>query len=98
MKKIVIIILSVFIIAMVIWKVYDYYGNKSKYATGIYETDLNYIRNTNSSADRFISTLNEQLSENPESSVVLTKNLAQLIFKKLENLMIRNFTQWLKMF
>lgn len=85
MKKIVIIILSVFIIAMVIWKVYDYYGNKSKYATGIYETDLNYIRNTNSSADRFISTLNEQLSENPESSVVLTKLGAAYIQKARES-------------
>lgn len=84
MKKILIIVLSVFIVSLVTWKVYDYNSNKSKYATGVYETDLNYIRNTNSSADRFISTLKEQLSENPENSQILTKLGAAYIQKARE--------------
>ncbi|HMS65903.1 MAG TPA: tetratricopeptide repeat protein [Ignavibacteria bacterium] len=85
MKKTVIIFLSLLIIALVSWKIYDYKINRSEYSTGIYESDLNYIRNTNSSADRFITTLTEQLIENPDNSKTLTKLGAAYIQKARES-------------
>ena len=85
MKKITIIILSVLILTLVSWKVYDFKKNKSEYSKGIYESNLNYISNTNSSADRFISSLKEQLTENPGNSKLLTKLGAAYIQKARES-------------
>ncbi len=85
MKKITIIILSVLILTLVSWKVYDFSKIKSEYSKGIYESNLNYISNTNSSADRFISSLKEQLSDNPGNSKLLTKLGAAYIQKARES-------------
>lgn len=85
MKKITIITLSVLILTFVSWKVYDYSKSKSEYSKGIYESNLNYISNTNSSADRFISAIKEQLSENPGNSKLLTKLGAAYIQKARES-------------
>ena len=84
-KKIIIIVLSILVISAVSWKVYDYKTNTRNYSTGIYERDINYISNTNSSADRFITTLHEQLSENPDNSKLLTKLGAAYIQKARES-------------
>lgn len=84
-KKITIIVLSVLIIAAVAWKVYDYKTNTKNYSTGIYESEINYITNSNSSADKFITTLQEQLSSYPGNSKLLTKLGAAYIQKARES-------------
>jgi tetratricopeptide (TPR) repeat protein len=84
-KKITIIFLSVLIIAAVVWKVYDYKTNTKNYSTGIYESEINYITNSNSSADKFITTLQEQLSSYPGNSKLLTKLGAAYIQKARES-------------
>ncbi len=49
------------------------------------ESDLNYISNTNSSADKFITTLQEDLVNNPGNSKLLTKLGAAYIQKARES-------------
>ena len=85
MKKILILVLSVFVIGLVSWKIYDYKTNKSDYSAGLYEDRIGYQSNTNSSADRFISTLQEQLKESPDNSKLLTKLGASYIQKARES-------------
>jgi len=75
----------VVVISSIAWKLYDYNKNKSKYASGIYDSDINYLSNTNSSPDRFITTLQEQLSSNPDNSKLLTKLGAAYIQKARES-------------
>ena len=84
-KKIIIIVLAVVAILSIAWKVYDYNKNKTKYATGIFDNDINYLSNTNSSPDRFITTLQEQLSSNPNNTKLLTKLGAAYIQKARES-------------
>jgi len=84
-KKIIIIVLIVAAISSISWKVYDYSKNKKKYAIGIYDNDVNYLSNTNSSPDRFITTIQEQLSENPDNYKLLTKLGAAYIQKARES-------------
>jgi len=84
-KKIIIIVLAVVVISSITWKLYDYNKNKTKYASGIYDSDINYLSNTNSSPDRFITTLQEQLSSNPDNSKLLTKLGAAYIQKARES-------------
>jgi len=84
-KKIIIIVLALVVISSIAWKLYDYNKNKTKYATGIYDSDINYLSNTNSSPDRFITTLQEQLSSNPDNSKLLTKLGAAYIQKARES-------------
>ncbi len=83
-KKIIIIVSAVVIVLLVAWKVYDYKTNTKNYSTGIYESDINYLSNTNSSADRFITTLQEQLISNPDNSKLLIKLGAAYIQKARE--------------
>ncbi|MDQ3021211.1 MAG: tetratricopeptide repeat protein [Bacteroidota bacterium] len=85
MKKIIIISLALIVITAVSWKVYDYKTNKKNYSTGIFEKDINYITTTNSSADKFITTLQEQLVNNPDNSNLLTKLGAVYIQKARES-------------
>lgn len=84
-KKIIIIVLIVVAISSISWKVYDYSKNKKKYAIGIFDNDVNYLSNTNSSPDRFISTIQEELSENPDNTKLLTKLGAAYIQKARES-------------
>ncbi|MEO8447314.1 MAG: tetratricopeptide repeat protein [bacterium] len=84
-KKILIISLVIVVIAGVSWKVYDNKKQNKDNSAGIFDGDINYISNTNSSADRFISTIKEQLIENPENSVLLTKLGAAYIQKSRES-------------
>ncbi len=83
-KKIIIVTSAVIIFFAVAWKIYDYKTNTKNYSTGIYENDINYINNTNSSADRFITTLQEQLISNPDNSSLLIKLGAAYIQKARE--------------
>lgn len=85
MKKIIIISLAALVIAAVVWKVYDYKKNTKNYATGINEKEINYLRMTNSSADKFITTLQEQLVSYPDNSNLLTKLGAAYIQKARES-------------
>ncbi|MEO6695160.1 MAG: tetratricopeptide repeat protein [Ignavibacteria bacterium] len=80
-KKIIIIVLAIVTVLSISWKVYDYKKNKPKYAIGIYDNDINYLSNTNSSPDRFITTLQEELSANPDNTKLLTKLGAAYIQK-----------------
>lgn len=84
-KKIIIIISAVFILAAVIWKVYDYRTNTKNYSTGMYESEINYISNSNSTADKFITTIQEQLASYPGNSKLLTKLGAAYIQKARES-------------
>ena len=84
-KKITIIVLAVLIIAAISWKVYDYKTNTRNYSTGIYESEINYITNSNSYADKFITTLQEQLISYPDNSKLLTKLGAAYIQKARES-------------
>jgi len=84
-KRITIILLAVLIIAAITWKVYDFKNNTGNYATGIYENEINYISNSNSSADKFITTLQEQLISYPDNSKLLTKLGAAYIQKARES-------------
>ncbi|HMS34547.1 MAG TPA: tetratricopeptide repeat protein [Ignavibacteria bacterium] len=84
-KKIIIIVSAVLILAAVIWKVYDYRTGTKNYSTGMYESEINYISNSNSSADKFITTLQEQLVYYPGNSKLLTKLGAAYIQKARES-------------
>lgn len=84
-KKITIIVLAVIVISAVSWKVYDYRSNTKNYSTGMYESEINYISNSNSSADKFITTLHEQLAVYPGNSKLLTKLGAAYIQKARES-------------
>ncbi len=87
MKKIIIISLSVLVIVAVSWKIYDYKTNTREYSTGMYENDIAYLSNgnVNSSADKFITTLQEQLVTYPDNSKLLIKLGAAYIQKARES-------------
>lgn len=85
--KIKIVILTVIIVAIVLSAfifMKNSKGSDQNFSTGIYDNSINYVSNTNSSADRFISTLREQLIEYPDNTNLLTKLGAAYIQKARE--------------
>lgn len=84
MKKIILIFVFVIIAAITFFKIYGSKKDKNN-SEGIFDADINYISNTNSSADRFITTIQEQLITNPDNSNLLTKLAAAYIQKARES-------------
>lgn len=84
MKKIIITSSVLIILTFISWKVFDKNTDQTISPQGIYDNDINYISNTNSSADRYISALKEQLIEAPENINILNKLGAAYIQKARE--------------
>lgn len=84
MKKIFIISSVIIVLSLITWKVFDKNTEQTVSPQGIYDNDINYISNTNSSADRYISILKEQLTEAPENTNILNKLGAAYIQKARE--------------
>lgn len=85
-KKIIItglIILTIFVSALSFYN-YNYKKDRTNYSTGIYDNEINFISNTNNSADRFITTMQEELINYPDNSKVLVKLGAAYIQKARE--------------
>ena len=59
LKKIVILFSAAFIIASVVWKVYDYQTNKKLYNTDINEKEIRNLDNIFVSSDKNISSFKE---------------------------------------
>ena len=85
LKKIIIIALAIFIIAAISWKVYDYKTNTKNYTTGVNEKEVYFINNAGSSADKYITSFQEELVVNPDNSKLLTKLGAAYIQKARES-------------
>lgn len=83
-KKIIITGLIILTILVSALSFYNYKKAGTIYSTGIYDSEINFISNTNNSADRFISTLQEELIENPDNSGVMVKLGAAYIQKARE--------------
>lgn len=84
-KKIIIINLAIIVLAAISWKVYDYSKNKTKYSSGSNEKEIYLLNNSNTSADKYITTFQEQLVINPSNSNLLTKLGAAYIQKARES-------------
>ncbi|MBK9333346.1 MAG: tetratricopeptide repeat protein [Ignavibacteria bacterium] len=84
MKKILITTSLLIILILITWKVFDFNSDEQIFSAGLYDSDINYISNTNSSADRYIATLKEQIIESPGNSNLLTKLGAAYIQKARE--------------
>ncbi|MBK8983863.1 MAG: tetratricopeptide repeat protein [Ignavibacteria bacterium] len=84
MKKILITTTLLIILFLITWKVFDFNTDDQVLSAGLYDSDINYISNTNSSVDRYISTLKEHLNESPDNSNLLTKLGAAYIQKARE--------------
>jgi tetratricopeptide (TPR) repeat protein len=71
--KITVVLLAIFVISAVTWKVYDYQTNKKNYSRGINEKEIANLDKIFVSSDKDISEFQDQLTAGSDNPKLLTK-------------------------